>query len=122
MFFRGRRLQRKRRDLPYPEPLGEELRGLSEDQPSQVNITVIAILAPSLPSQRYEVIRDQQDLSAAVTVVGVSPEREQIMARVYADVNQHMPKSYWEYDSVNITWGVLENYEIVRKIGKSPQS
>ena len=39
------------------------------------------------------------------------------MARVYADVNQHMPKSYWEYDSVNITWGVLENYEVVRKIG-----
>ena len=41
------------------------------------------------------------------------------MARVYADVNQHMPKSYWEYDSVNITWGVLENYEVVRKIGMS---
>ena len=39
------------------------------------------------------------------------------MARVYADVNQHMPKSYYEYDSVNITWGVLENYEVVRKIG-----
>lgn len=39
------------------------------------------------------------------------------MARVYADINQHMPKSYWEYDSVNITWGVLENYEVVRKIG-----
>ncbi len=40
-----------------------------------------------------------------------------IMARVYADVNQHMPKSYWEYDTVNISWGVLENYEVVRKIG-----
>jgi len=41
------------------------------------------------------------------------------MARVYAEVNQHMPKAYWEYDSVNITWGVLENYEVVRKIGMS---
>jgi len=40
------------------------------------------------------------------------------MARVYADVNQQMPLSYWDYDSVNITWGVLENYEVVRKIGK----
>lgn len=40
------------------------------------------------------------------------------MARVYADVNQHMPKAYWEYDTVNITWGVLENYEVVRKIGE----
>lgn len=44
-------------------------------------------------------------------------ETTRTMARVYADVNQHMPKSYWEYDSVNITWGVLENYEVVRKIG-----
>ncbi len=40
------------------------------------------------------------------------------MARVYADVNQQMPRSYWDYDSVNITWGILENYEVVRKIGK----
>lgn len=25
------------------------------------------------------------------------------MARVYADVNQNMPRSYWDYDSVNIS-------------------
>lgn len=25
------------------------------------------------------------------------------MARVYADVNQTMPRSYWDYDSVNIS-------------------
>jgi len=43
------------------------------------------------------------------------------MARVYADVNQQMPRSYWDYDSVNITWGVLENYEVVRKIGMPSQ-
>ena len=43
--------------------------------------------------------------------------RASSMARVYADVNQHMPRSYWDYDSVNISWGILENYEIVRKIG-----
>ncbi|PKS09847.1 hypothetical protein jhhlp_004470 [Lomentospora prolificans] len=41
------------------------------------------------------------------------------MARVYADVNQNMPRSYWDYDSVNISWGVLENYEVVRKIESS---
>jgi casein kinase II subunit alpha len=43
------------------------------------------------------------------------------MARVYADVNQQMPRAYWDYDSVNISWGVLENYEVVRKIGISFQ-
>jgi len=41
------------------------------------------------------------------------------MARVYADVNAQLPRSYWDYDSVNISWGVLENYEVVRKIGTS---
>lgn len=25
------------------------------------------------------------------------------MARVYADVNQNMPRSYWDYDGVNIS-------------------
>lgn len=39
------------------------------------------------------------------------------IARVYADVNANMPRAYWDYDSVNISWGVLENYEVVRKIG-----
>ena len=42
------------------------------------------------------------------------------MARVYANVNENMPRSYWDYDSVNISWGVLENYEVVRKIGPYP--
>lgn len=40
------------------------------------------------------------------------------MARVYADVNAQMPRAYWDYDSVNISWGILENYEVVRKIGQ----
>jgi len=40
------------------------------------------------------------------------------IARVYADVNANMPRAYWDYDSVNISWGVLENYEVVRKIGR----
>ena len=44
------------------------------------------------------------------------------MARIYADVNQKMPRSYWDYDSVNITWGVLENYEVIRKIGRGRYS
>ncbi|KPI45347.1 Casein kinase II subunit alpha [Cyphellophora attinorum] len=44
------------------------------------------------------------------------------MARVYADVNANMPRSYWDYDSVAISWGVLENYEIVRKIGRGKYS
>ncbi|KAF8473569.1 kinase-like domain-containing protein [Kalaharituber pfeilii] len=44
------------------------------------------------------------------------------MARVYADVNQNMPRSYWDYESANVQWGVLENYEVVRKIGRGKYS
>ncbi|RMD42617.1 hypothetical protein DV735_g2502, partial [Chaetothyriales sp. CBS 134920] len=44
------------------------------------------------------------------------------MARVYADVNANMPRSYWDYDLVAISWGVLENYEVVRKIGRGKYS
>ncbi|CAN9303227.1 unnamed protein product [Alternaria alternata] len=44
------------------------------------------------------------------------------LARVYADVNANMLRSYWDYDSVNISWGVLENYEVVRKIGRGKYS
>jgi hypothetical protein len=39
------------------------------------------------------------------------------MARIYADVNQQMPRPYWDYSSANIRWGILGNYEVVRKIG-----
>ncbi|WZH40398.1 cmgc ck2 kinase [Fusarium acuminatum] len=39
------------------------------------------------------------------------------MARVYADVNQNMPRSYWDYDSVNISRGkyseVFEGINVV---------
>jgi hypothetical protein len=45
------------------------------------------------------------------------PKTPPSMARVYADVNANMPRSYWDYDSVNISWGAVENYEVVRKIG-----
>lgn len=69
----------------------------------QYNLIVVAFLLLGL------FINPRQGLRRP----GLPPE----MARVYADVNQHMPRAYWDYDSVNISWGVLENYEVVRKIG-----
>ena len=44
------------------------------------------------------------------------------VSRVYADVNTNMPRAYWDYDGVNITWGHLESYEVVRKIGRGKYS
>lgn len=33
----------------------------------------------------------------------IAAPRVASMARVYADVNQNMPRAYWDYDSVNIS-------------------
>lgn len=43
-------------------------------------------------------------------------------ARVYADVNQHRPKEYWNYDQLVVNWGNQEDYEIVRKVGRGKYS
>ncbi|KAJ3113674.1 Casein kinase II subunit alpha [Phlyctochytrium bullatum] len=44
------------------------------------------------------------------------------IARVYAHVNQEMPREYWDYDNLQIQWGGQENYEIVRKVGRGKYS
>jgi len=43
-------------------------------------------------------------------------------ARVYADVNQHRPREYWNYDSLVVNWGCQDDYEIVRKVGRGKYS
>eukprot|EP00013_Stygamoeba_regulata_P023025 CAMPEP_0177647848 /NCGR_PEP_ID=MMETSP0447-20121125/10516_1 /TAXON_ID=0 /ORGANISM="Stygamoeba regulata, Strain BSH-02190019" /LENGTH=349 /DNA_ID=CAMNT_0019150455 /DNA_START=269 /DNA_END=1318 /DNA_ORIENTATION=+ len=43
-------------------------------------------------------------------------------ARVYADVNQHRPKEYWNYEALQINWGDQNDYEVVRKIGRGKYS
>ncbi|CAK9030667.1 Casein kinase II subunit alpha-1 (CK II) (Casein kinase alpha 1) (AtCKA1) [Durusdinium trenchii] len=43
-------------------------------------------------------------------------------ARVYADVNVHRPKSFWDYESLVVTWAGQEDYEVVRKIGRGKYS
>ncbi|ORX62577.1 Pkinase-domain-containing protein [Hesseltinella vesiculosa] len=33
-----------------------------------------------------------------------------------------MPKSYWDYDNLQVTWGTQEQYEVVRKMGRGKYS
>jgi casein kinase II subunit alpha len=42
--------------------------------------------------------------------------------RVFADVNVHRPREYWDYESLTVTWGDQEEYEVVRKIGRGKYS
>lgn len=45
-----------------------------------------------------------------------------IQRRVYADVNVHRPREYWDYESLVVNWGDQEDYEVVRKIGRGKYS
>eukprot|EP00514_Thraustochytrium_sp_LLF1b_P003503 CAMPEP_0184524634 /NCGR_PEP_ID=MMETSP0198_2-20121128/9633_1 /TAXON_ID=1112570 /ORGANISM="Thraustochytrium sp., Strain LLF1b" /LENGTH=346 /DNA_ID=CAMNT_0026915967 /DNA_START=416 /DNA_END=1456 /DNA_ORIENTATION=- len=43
-------------------------------------------------------------------------------ARVYADVNVHRPREYWDYENFNVTWAGQDDYEVIRKIGRGKYS
>lgn len=44
-------------------------------------------------------------------------------ARVYADVNASKPREYWDYENLTVNWNAnLDNYEIVRKVGRGKYS
>ena len=42
--------------------------------------------------------------------------------RVYADVNVHRPRDYWDYEALTGNWGDQEDYEVIRKIGRGKYS
>lgn len=44
------------------------------------------------------------------------------IARVYADVNQRLPPSYWDYEALQIKWASQDIYEIVAKVGRGKYS
>ena len=43
-------------------------------------------------------------------------------AKVYADVNPGKPREYWDYESHVIDWGDIDNYQLVRKLGRGKYS
>ncbi len=114
------------------------LLGISVLVLSSTHIRLFGWLGLSVPSSITvnDSAGPEQPLSTAPPIVSTptaAPAPESTMAlnntsgatsiaRVYADVNANMPRSYWDYDSVNISWGVLENYEVVRKIGRGKYS
>lgn len=57
-------------------------------------------------------------LSLAAALNMPAPSR----ARVYADVNTHRPRDYWDYESHAVEWGQQDDYQIVRKLGRGKYS
>ncbi|MFH4978451.1 hypothetical protein AB6A40_005160 [Gnathostoma spinigerum] len=43
-------------------------------------------------------------------------------ARVYVDVNKEKPTEYWDYDNHMIKWGNIDDYQLVRKLGRGKYS
>lgn len=44
------------------------------------------------------------------------------LPKLYANVNAHKPREYWDYESLVIQWAVPDDYEVVRKIGRGKYS
>ncbi|KAL1232854.1 Casein kinase II subunit alpha [Trichinella spiralis] len=43
-------------------------------------------------------------------------------AQVYADVNLQKPREYWDYEAHTIEWGDIDNYHLIRKLGRGKYS
>uniref|UniRef100_A0A915B4E8 Casein kinase II subunit alpha n=1 Tax=Parascaris univalens TaxID=6257 RepID=A0A915B4E8_PARUN len=43
-------------------------------------------------------------------------------ARVYAEVNQQKPREYWDYECHMIEWGNIDDYQLIRKLGRGKYS
>ncbi|GAA5894102.1 hypothetical protein JCM6882_007984 [Rhodosporidiobolus microsporus] len=44
------------------------------------------------------------------------------VARVYADANAKLGEQWWQYDDFVVRWGSLEQYEVMRKLGRGKYS
>ncbi|XP_038970377.1 casein kinase II subunit alpha-like isoform X2 [Phoenix dactylifera] len=60
--------------------------------------------------------------SGNLGILEVSAAAPMSKARVYADVNVHRPKEYWDYESLTVQWGDQDDYEVVRKVGRGKYS
>lgn len=44
------------------------------------------------------------------------------ISSVYPDANSSKPNEYWEYESLAVSWGSQDDYEVVRKVGRGKYS
>lgn len=44
------------------------------------------------------------------------------LPKLYHDVNNHKPREYWDYEAMTVKWGKIDDYEVVRKIGRGKYS
>ena len=70
-------------------------------------------IAPSSSSAPTAAIADDRDPApASSTLPSEMPLASR--ARVYADVNSHRPREYWDYEAHVVEWGNQEDFQLVR--------
>ncbi|EGR30332.1 hypothetical protein IMG5_134810 [Ichthyophthirius multifiliis] len=52
----------------------------------------------------------------------MNPQSKVILPKYYSKINQNMPKEYWNYEEFENEWGNIDNYEVIRKIGRGKYS
>jgi len=64
------------------------------------------------------------DLSAVTSVGKSSSKRRKAVnvSRVYIDANKNRGADYSDYESLQVKWGSLDDYQIVRKVGRGKYS
>mmetsp|Transcript_58538 Transcript_58538/g.169854 ORF Transcript_58538/g.169854 Transcript_58538/m.169854 type:complete len:347 (-) Transcript_58538:71-1111(-) len=48
--------------------------------------------------------------------------KKHTLPRLYADVNTHRPRDYWDYEILSVNWGCQDDYEVSRKVGRGKYS
>ena len=44
------------------------------------------------------------------------------VARIYADVLQHRPESFWDYETHQIEYGTQDDFQLIKKLGRGKYS
>lgn len=67
-------------------------------------------------------MRETKHRFGTITIIGLKEMAAPSRATVYADVNTHKPREYWEYESYIVDWGQQDDYQLVRKLGRGKYS
>lgn len=81
------------------------------------NITVTTENSPRVTPETNPALNSSNNRSNNKKVVD-----DKFKARVYSDVNKLKPKAYWDYEKVEVVVGNIDDYEVIKKIGRGKYS
>ncbi|GAA5964760.1 hypothetical protein JCM8115_005724 [Rhodotorula mucilaginosa] len=61
-------------------------------------------------------------MATSSAAAGQQQEQQHSISRIYPNANEERGKQWWDYDQLMVAWGVQDNYEVVRKVGRGKYS